>query len=643
MPVYLNNFNFFDSERLLFYLKKNFMKTIRIIIFSLIFTGIFSSCNDFFEIPVTSDVTIDSVFSSPLKAEAFLWTVYETCAINGFPGWRDGGVRNGLLMGATDEGDMFGGEGAEDFNRGTWSANNQREFNMGTCYLGIRNANIFMENIDRVAGLTDLQKNQMRSEARFFRTLMHFDAFRRFGGVPIVTQTLDKSGVEQKVPRSTLAQTIQFIVDECDEAAKYLPNSYDRTYKGRVTKGAALALKSRTLLYAASPLFNPIDGKAYYEDGVNDEDFTVAISPDVKQYVCYENYDANRWKVAADAAKAVIDWAENESGWCRVINTGNPFDDYNNATSLNSDEILLNDRSHQTWATWLDGYGNQVRYYTNSIYGSWKRSHGVSLNWTRFYYRSDGSEQIWNENTNPDAAFGNYSEFVNKCKEMEPRFQLSVMYSSPDQIVSGLETNKVIEAWWSADGTKEIVPGGKWMDASMYACYTGVGHLKKFLHNMTHAQSPFYWPVLRLGEFYLNYAEALNETAGIPTQETFDAINVIRRRAGIPELNSASPGCDTRDNFRQVVHRERNIEMFCEEHRFFDVRRWKIADQEGVMKGGIWTLRLYQMDGQTTPNKASVVYKKVKVEDRVWKDYMYLYPYNQGEVNLGYLVQNPGW
>jgi hypothetical protein len=619
------------------------MKTIRILFISIIAALSTSSCNDFFEIPITSDVTIDTVFSNQLRAEQFLWTVYETSSINGFPGWKDGGVKNGLLMGATDEGDMYGGEGAEDFNKGSWSASNQREFSMGTAYLGIRNANIFIENVDRVPNITDLYRNQMRSEARFFRALQHFDMMQRYGGIPIVTQTLDKDGVDQKIPRSTFAETVKFVVDECDEAIKYLPNSYDKVYRGRVTKGAALALKARTLLYAASPLFNPTEGKAYFEDGINDGDYTKTVDSELKKYVCYDSYDPNRWVVAAAASKAVIDWAVNESGWCAIVNTGKPFDDYNNSTALNSSEVILNDRSHLRFATWMDGFGNQVRYYTNSIYGSWKRSHGVTFNMTKFYVTANGEDQTWNENTDLNGTYGNYGEFVAKCKEMEPRFQLSVQYSSPDQIAAGLETNKVIEGWWSKDGTKEIVPGGKWMDASMYACYTGVGHLKKYIVNMNHTESPFFWTIFRLAEFYMNYAEALNETMSAPNQEVLDAINVIRSRAGIPLLTSSSPGCNSRDNFRKVIQRERTVELFCEDHRFFDVRRWKIADNEGVMNGGIWTLRLYQMDGATTPNKASVVYKKEKVEDRVWKDFMYLYPFNQGEVNLGYLKQNPGW
>ena len=144
------------------------MKAIRILFVSIIAALSTTSCNDFFEIPITSDITIDTVFSSKMRAEQFLWTVYETSSINGFPGWKDGGVKNGLLMGATDEGDMYGGEGAEDFNKGSWSASNQREFYMGTAYSGIWNTNLFLENVDRVPGITDLYRNQMRSEARFF-------------------------------------------------------------------------------------------------------------------------------------------------------------------------------------------------------------------------------------------------------------------------------------------------------------------------------------------------------------------------------------------------------------------------------------------------------------------------------------------
>lgn len=631
------------------------MKAVSKIVFFVLLTVSLSSCNDFFEIPVTSDITLDSVFSSRNKAQRFLWTVYETGVSNGFPGWRDGGVAKGLCAAITDECILNGGEsGVQAFCKGTWGPNDQQEFSMADAYKGIRNANIFLENAYKIpeaseeeilSGVksqdvytTAKEKSEMMAEARFFRAYQHFTMMERYGGIPIVTRTLS-SNDDMQIPRSTLETTLDFIVSECDSCARVLPNAYiNSVYRGRVTKGAALALKARALLYAASPLFNPVDGKAYYEDGINDM-ATKGFSD--KDLVCLP-YSHERWKAAADAAKAVIDWAEQESGWCAIDNTGNPFDDYNRATSnVNSNEVILNDRSHQTFATWGEGYGNEVRYYTNSIYGSWKRSHGVTFNFTKFYLKADGTEQTWNEYMGEDVSqYGDYEEFKTKCKEMEPRFQVSVMYSSPDQIANGLESNKVIEGWWNQDGTKEIVPAGKWMEASMYATFTGVGHLKKYMVSMTHAQFPIHWIMFRLAEQYLNYAEALNEYSG-PSQEVLDALNVTRKRAGLPIIDLSTAG--SQENLREMIHRERNVELLAEEHRMFDVRRWKIADQEGVLKGGMYILRLHQQGDGTTPDPSKVIYKKIRYEDRGWQDCMYLYPFDQSEMNLGYLVQNPGW
>lgn len=146
--------------------------------------------------------------------------------------------------------------------------------------------------------------------------------------------------------------------------------------------------------------------------------------------------------------------------------------------------------------------------------------------------------------------------------------------------------------------------------------------------------------MFRLAEQYLNYAEALNEYSG-PSQEVLDALNVTRKRAGLKELDLASVG--SQDNLREIIHRERNVELLAEEHRMFDVRRWKIADNEGVLKGGMYILRLHQQGEGTAPDPSKVIYKKIKYEERGWRDCMYLYPFDQSEMNLGYLVQNPGW
>jgi starch-binding outer membrane protein, SusD/RagB family len=585
------------------------------------------SCEDLLEKPVGSDVTIDTVFNSEVNALKFLGTVYESCAINGFPGWKDGGCSDALMMAICDEGDLQApGTGAHLFNTGEWGPTTDwhgrpLEFSLPRCYKGIRNANLLIENIDRVEDLDPEKIACMKAEAIFFRALMHFDAMQRYGGIPIVDHVLGEG--ELKIPRNTFDETVSFIVKSCDEAVNFLPDEWESNYRGRITKGAPLALKSRTLLYAASPLFNTAESY-------------VATGEIPLELICYGNEDVSRWQVAADASKAVIDWAENESGWCTLqTSLGSTFENYNSATYwVNDPEIILNDRSHQTWATWMDSYGNQVRYYTNSIYGSWKRSHGVSFNITQYFYKDDGENQIWDEE-------GTYVEFQQKMSEMEPRFQVSVCWSGPQSLWNGA-LGHPIEAWWTSDGSSEIVPGPKRMVASLYACPTGVGHLAKFLRNMNDQQAPMHWIVFRLAEFYLNYAEALNEVSPLD-QQAFDAINKVRNRAELPELTSASPDCNTQDGFRQVIRRERAVELFAEEHRPFDVRRWKIAGNEGVMKGGLYTLKLIQQTPGTAPDPASVIYRKQKVEDRIWDDKMYLYPFPQDEVNLGYLVQNPGW
>ena len=282
------------------------------------------SCQDFLEKPVSSEINVDSVFASKVRTEQFLWNVYNTCSIYEFPYyWHASDYRfqhygsyGALVSAATDE---LQCEAQWPYivrfvNPGTWNASNVQmcEFNSGYVYIGIRNANIFLQNVDR-APFSDTERDKMKAEARFLRALMHFDLWQRLGGIPIITEVFSAESAEQisqnKIPRSTYAKTVEFLVGECEEAARYLPNSYESRYLGRIVKGAALALKARVLLYAASPLFN------------SDDPYVAVTDPELREMIGYPGYDASRWKLAADANKAVLDWAQNESGWCRLYAT----------------------------------------------------------------------------------------------------------------------------------------------------------------------------------------------------------------------------------------------------------------------------------------------------------------------------------
>ncbi|MGC4234871.1 MAG: RagB/SusD family nutrient uptake outer membrane protein [Niabella sp.] len=570
------------------------------------------SCNKFLERPDSSDIDLDAVFSSRERTEQFLWTVYQTCSIFEFPYyWASGesgfyhyGATYTIVAAACDEADAFSNiTGAEAFNKGNWSSSDiyWYEFRSEFCYKGIRNANIFIENIDK-APIPDNEKAAMKAEAIFFRALMHFDLMQRLGGIAIVDKVLkvtNSSDIpEVLIPRSSYEETVNFIVSSCDEAAKSLPNSYESRFRGRVVKGAALALKARVLLYAASPLFN------------TETPYVPVGDPQLRAMVGYTSYNADRWRLAAEANKAVLDWAANESGWCELYKgKTNPVDRY--------EEIFINPSVSETildaglMGTSTNNYF--VRFLTPGtvVYtGSDPINVGITFNFAKFYQKADGTEQVWDEQPGVDYP---YSEYRRKLKELDPRFQASVFYSG--------------EEWERGSGTVYhfYEQRGKLLDS-----YNGVGFLRKFVKGVRNASNPPpKWITFRLAEFYLNYAEALNEMGGDPGQIIW-ALNEIRSRVNMPGYTYTN-----QSDMRNKIRRERGVELAFEQHRYFDVRRWKIAGEEGVMRGGMYGLRL---NGGTTPT-----YHLEKFEDRVWDDKMYLYPFRVSEINLGYIVQNPQW
>ncbi|MGV8096396.1 MAG: RagB/SusD family nutrient uptake outer membrane protein [Mangrovibacterium sp.] len=572
----------------------------------------FPACEDYLEKPESSDITLDDVFASKEKTEQFLWNVYGTASIFEFPYyWASGengyyhyGMTYTIAAAGCDEADAYANyTGAEAFNNGNWSASDiyWYEFRSEFCYKGIRNANIFIENVDK-SPFSEAEKAAMKAEAVFLRALMHFDLMQRLGGIAIVDKVLKVSSAEDipavREPRSTFEETVNFIVTGCDEAAKSLPDSYPSMYRGRIVKGAALALKARTLLYAASPLFN------------SNEPYQPVSDPELRAMIGYPGYDADRWKLAADASKAVLDWATNESGWCKLYDgKDNPRDRYEEIfVNPNVSEIILDCGLMGTNTT-----NYFVRFMTPGtvVYtGSDPVNIGVTFNFTKFYQKADGTDQTWDEE---EGVTYPYAQYRQKLGELEPRFQASVFQSGTE--------------WAQGTGTVYhfYEQHGKQLDM-----YHGVGFLRKFVKGVFNGSSPApRWITFRLAEFYLNYAEALNEMNG-STSEIVTALNEIRKRAGMPEYTYTNQA-----DMREKIRRERAVELAFEQHRYFDVRRWKIAGQEGVMKGGMYELKL---QGGSQPT-----YKLQKFEDRVWDDRMYLYPFRISEVNIGYIKQNPGW
>jgi hypothetical protein len=243
----------------------------------------------------------------------------------------------------------------------------------------------------------------------------------------------------------------------------------------------------------------------------------------------------------------------------------------------------------------------------------------VTFNWVKKYEKIDGTKQIWDPN-------GGHN--LNQMyAELDPRFAQSILYNG-----SYFNTELPrLDMWQGA------TPGRPQTGAPLFADKTGHWLLKGIPagYNSVNNSFPIYWNMYRLAEAYLIYAEALNECNAAPPPEAYAAVKEIRERSGMPEF----PAGMTQAQFRDKIRNERSIELAFEEHRLWDIVRWVIAEQEGVMVGNFWGIKIYKQD----PPSTEFSWVPYVFEDRFWTKNMYRIPFYQVEIDKGYLVQNPGW
>ena len=514
------------------------------------------SYNDAALIPTSRTFTINAAATDEAEAEV---TFFHTEA------WNDANL--------TTSGELVASEDYRYFIR--WTA--------------IRNCNIILERLNDVPDLDQTYKNQVTGEVKFIRALNYAEMLKRYGGVPLVDKRLNPTDAPN-VKRSSVEEVVNFIVKDCDEAVSLLPATYTSNLRGRATKTAAQMLKARTLLFAASPLFNT--AAPYLPMGENNK------------LVCYGTQDNSRWQKAADAAKAAIDLA-SAGGFALVTDKGVDKNYKFVWEQGDNAEIVLAEKVYGARSrTQFPWYGTTP----SVISGAWG---GVSVlhNFVRKYEKKDGTPQTW------DLTAGG-SDLNKKYQELDPRFAQTVGYNG---------------SYWNRDfPVLETFQGGR--NAS--ACWGGAW-MKKLIPDVlsTTASAVPNTIVFRLAEAHLSYAEALNEAQG-PVQAAHDAVNLIRQRSGMPKL----PAALTKEQFRGRVRNERAIELAFEDQRFWDIRRWLIAEDDGVMRGPMYGFRIYKITGST-----EFRYEPYVKETRTFLPKMYLHPFLNTEVFKGYLVQNPGW
>jgi len=486
---------------------------------------------------------------------------------------------------------------------------NVEDFRYYIRWIALRQINLVLKRINEVPDADEAYKKQVIAEVKALRAMNYMEMLKRYGGVPIVDQVFE-AGVKVDVPRSSFEECVNFIVRDVDEAIPNLPAVYSASQTGRITALAALAIKSEVLLYAASPQYNTATPVLSMENAADNK------------LICYGNADPNRWKLAADAAKAALDYAlangyglidEPANRIPKELDNGTlgPLGNYRVSWETpNNKELIMMYQGGANNANGITNIGNApMTYWNPRSFGSFWSGITVPLNFIRKYEKLDGTPQTWEENGG--------SDLMAKYAELDPRFKQTMSYTN------GYYTAR--------DPIAQIYAGGK----DYENCKGGVWLRKYIPRNATSGNFVMIDAIFRVNELYLNYAEALNEASG-PVQEAYDAVNAIRRRSGMPNL----PTGLTKEQFRQRVRNEIAIELVNDDHRFWDIKRWLIAEEEGVMQGSFQGLQITRTG--TAPN-FKYSWKPYTFETRTFKKSMYLHPFPQTEVLKGNLIQNPGW
>ncbi|WP_262246422.1 RagB/SusD family nutrient uptake outer membrane protein [Parapedobacter soli] len=577
---------------------------------------------DFLDKTPDEDLTLDQVFAQRQYAERFLTSAYFT--LHEEISFNDWWGRN-PFVGASDEMEItWTYPFAHVMTSGAWSPQNIEENIWRFDWEGMRKVNIFLERIDQTP-MSEAEKNIWKGEAYFLRAFFHFFQVRIHGPIPIMDRAATLDDDFAAIKRRPYKEVVDFIVADCDRAASLLLPSYisgateDRTQLGRPTKSSALALKARMLLYAASPLWN---GNPEYTDFTDQDGLKL-----------FAEYDPQGWQKAADAARDVITAAE-AAGYGLYTSTNNdPMRNYQELFYVRHNKEVLFARNMGNW-------DHQERCTSPNGMGGWS-GYCPTQELVDAYEMADGSTPILGYEANgqpiinPESGYREtgYAEeahpkgyHLDQIRNMyvgrEPRFYAAINYSG------AFWRERRIEFWNSGlDGRSRSA-----VDHSV------TGYLmKKFSEESVRIPQNIFtqktWIYFRLGEQYLNYAEALNEAQG-PVADVYKYVNAIRNRSGLPEL----PEGLTQDEMREKIRHERRIELAFETHRYFDTRRWLIAEETDNKD-------FYRMTvDKGTHLQDDEFYERSILKRRVFEKKHYLWPIPQSEINkTPTIIQNPGW
>lgn len=580
---------------------------IKYLTIGLMATTMLASCADILDKKPLTEISDNDLWSDPALLKAFVNSRYNQVGVNG---------AESMQSSIVDETELTWLRGCETHNfarlsptdlgrmNGAWWGWDNRSWS--TKWTNISNCNIFFERVDNVGFTDEAEKTKLVGQVRFIRAFEYWDLIARWGAMPIITKSFSINDREEIVDqkRNTYKECIDFLVGELDQAAKELPANWSGDDYGRATSVAALALKSRILLYAASPLMN--------------EDVKI---PEVG----YTTPEPDRWQKAAKAATEALAAAQ-AAGYELYNLDADPSKNYQmifmDNTAANKETLFARMGTNSAGG---ESISSCDQYNNPNGYGGWGGNCPLQELVDAYEVVKDGvaSKFDWN---NPE-------EKANPYANRDPRFYATILYDGAKWMARNVET------YFDVDSNGNITGGGKdtkFGNDSWNASPTGY-NMKKFMDEGYALNSWNFcarnWIHLRMAELYLNKAEALYNIGD--EEGAREALKPVRERAGMPAVTA------TGTDLLEAIKNERRIEFAFEEHRYFDVRRWKEAPKYFGSTVHAITIKKYP-DGKKT-------YEVDKLRsdvggDRKWDDKMYWLPITKAEIDKNpNLVQNPGY
>lgn len=632
------------------------------------FSLLCGACADYLDIAPDDIATIDYAFYTRASAEKFLATCYSALPAIGDP------ANDPAIMGSDEvwnyysEGEgtgtgkfaayyiKLGKQNVNDPYMNYWDGGRQGK----NLWQGIRNCNIFLDNINQVGlELTGTERDRWVAEVKFIKAYLHYYLMRMYGPIPLMrtSYSVETTTEEVRVYRDTWDDCVNYVIQLIDESVPNLPLKIEQkaTEMGRITQAIALAIKAEILVTSASPLFNG-----------NEEYKNLADNRGVR--IFSQEYDVEKWKRAAVACKNAID---------TCLLAGHDFYKFNEPYIMSDSTKLVNtlrcvfSTRYNEEIIWgmtkytVKNYEFHTLPYFEQRFQStipWRPLIAPAMRMAELYYSKNGvpieedKYYDYKHRFDVDVASDDHYYYIQQDfrtaklhMNREARFYANLAFDGSWWWGNGryqdVGTTPATSAPWPMRMKQKDIMGKQ---GSLRYSITGYW-AKKPSHYETYVTSSgggdqyrFSFPIIRLADLYLLYAEALNESNSAPTSEVYDCVDKVRERAGLEGVLSSWANYSnipnkptTQEGMREIIQRERMIELSFEGKRFWDLRRWKLA--QSVIPG---TIKSWNIEA----SKEEEYYHVIPIDNINFTTKEYLWPIKAHSLRVNTnLVQNPYW